>query len=151
MPKPSNQTNKPKVSKKPNKNAILTQRPQGKGKRLTQSEKLIIYSHKGSKTSRAVGLMYGITHATVQQIWNDERMASHQAEIAIIKESMAGNLYRTAHHSIEQVNNKLPEANAYQSALIAGICIDKARLLEGKTTQNHGLIGYINLINNTPV
>jgi hypothetical protein len=129
----------------------LTERPLGNGKRLTRTEKLLILAEKGEQSRLATGKKYGVSDTTVARIWEDEALTKSEREVEIVKQGLAGDLYLTAHESIKNVNAKIADANAYQSALIAGICIDKARLITNQSTQNHALQGYINICNQTPV
>jgi hypothetical protein len=140
-----------KASPKKQQEKPLTHRPLGNGKRLTRPEKLLILAEKGTKSQAETARQYGVAESTVRETWKDEGLAEHKREVALVKESMADDLYLTAHESIKNVNTKLQDANAYQSALIAGICIDKARLLTNQSTQNTQLLGYINICNNIPV
>jgi hypothetical protein len=132
--------------------AAITTRPQGVAKRLTLSEKLLIKAeHNTGKSKADVARKYSVAESTVARLWKDDKLGTMKQELALIKESMADDLYLTAHRSVKQVNDKLDETTASQAAVITGIMLDKARLLEGKSTQNHSLQGYIAVCNTTPV
>lgn len=128
----------------------LTHRPTGKGRRLTPTEQLMIRAEKGVKSVRVTAKEYGVCPDTVQRIFNSDEMQLKQEQITRVKESMSGNLYLTAHRSIEIVNDKIEDASASQAAVIAGIMIDKARLIEGQSTANHAH-AFLNIVNDEPV
>jgi len=130
----------------------LTQRRTDTGKRLTMSEKLIIYAAKGTKKSPLkVAAEFGVSDSTVKRLWKDEGLAAMKDQVALVKESLADELYLTAAGCIKQVGVSLPKASAKDAAVAAGIMIDKARLLEDKSTQNVGVHTFLDLCNSTPV
>jgi hypothetical protein len=133
------------------KQTPVTLRPTGKAHRLTKAEKLLIKGEQGNKSLVQTSEEYGVSTRTVSRLWNDGRLATQEKELATIKASMSGDLYRTAHKSIKQVNERLPEASASQAAVIAGIMIDKARLIDNQSTQNISLNSFLNLCNDVDV
>jgi hypothetical protein len=119
--------------------------------RLSPLQKIMIMADKETGLSALkVSIKHGVSKHTVQRVWKDDQIVARKKEISLIKESMADDLYLTAHRSVKQVNEKLDETTASQAAVITGIMLDKARLLEGKSTQNI-LNGYFDICNNTPV
>ena len=116
----------------------LTHRPSGTGKRLTQTEKLIILQEKevGGKSVRAIAKEYGVATSTVMEISQDKRLKAKLAKSEHIKKALSADLYITAQRSLDAItDDRLLEVNAYQNAIITATLIDKARLIDGSSTQ----------------
>lgn len=133
-------------------NKIITQRPSGKGKRLVPTEKAMILAEKGlGKTTREVGEEYGVSHATVIGIWRNPKLNALRSKVDHVKKDMAAKMYLTADLSIEQVADKIQDASARDAAIIAGVMIDKARLIEGESTSNQSVHVWLSAINGVGV
>lgn len=129
----------------------LTERPQGKGLRLTLPEKLLIRSHKGHKPSREIAREYGVSKTTVLNIWANEELAARTEDIAVVKEGLASKYYGLADMAAEQVADKIDNTSASQAAVIVGIMTQNARLLDNLSTSNVSVQGYIGLCNDVPI
>lgn len=143
-----------KVKRKPirKKPRNITERPLDTGKRLTLSEKILIRAEKDTGQSKlAVARKYGVSDNTVKAIWNDGKLSKMKSQVAVVKKAMTDKLYLTANSCIDQVEFAVEFASAKDAAISAGIMIEKARLFENKSTQNHSLQGYLNICNKTPV
>lgn len=125
----------------------LTERTLGTGKRLTLTEKILVKAEKGVKSVRKTAELYGISTDTVQRIWKNKELAKLNDKVATVKKAMTDNLYLAAHCGIGQVVKAMPKANAQQAAVATGIMLEKARLLEEKSTQNLSHNGYLNIVN----
>ena len=124
----------------------LTHKPQGKAKRLTQAERLIIHSerHTSNKTVRQIAKEYNVANATVSTIEHDERLKAKLAQSEHIKKALSANLYISAQDSLNCITpERLEKVNAYQNAIITATLIDKARLVEGASTQNISVMSHI--------
>ena len=117
----------------------LTHKPQGKAKRLTQAERIIIHTERKSsgKTTRAIAKEYGVSNSTVTDIEHNERLKAKIEQSDHIKKALSANLYISAQDSLDCITPKrLLQVNAYQNAIITATLIDKARLIEGSSTLN---------------
>jgi hypothetical protein len=142
------------AAKKRNRGAndSLTNRPQGPGKRLTLSEKLVIRAErKAGKSYGEISKEYNVGKATAKRICDNVKLAKHNDMVERVKKNMANKLYLTADSSIDQVNKMLPDASAAQAAVITGIMIEKARLIDGQSTANQSVHVWMDLVNSIPV
>jgi hypothetical protein len=130
----------------------LTQRRQDTGKRLTLAEKLIIYAEKGNgKSPVKLGKEYGCSDSTVKRIWKDKNLTNMTDRVALVKETLADEFYLKAHECVSQIGNTIHKASAKDAAIAAAVCVDKARLLDQKTTANVGISALLSFVNDTPV
>jgi DNA-binding NarL/FixJ family response regulator len=126
----------------------ITERPKGNGKRLTLSEKLLIKAEReAGKSTTAIAKEYGVSHSTVSILSRDERFNLLKDQVDVIKNNMIDKFYIAADYGVERCVEAMPKASAQQAAVSAGIMIEKARLLENKTTQNQPVQVYLNIIN----
>lgn len=116
----------------------LTHRRQGNGKRLTQTEKLIILSEKtaGKKSVRKIAKEYGIANSTVMEISQDDSLKAKLEQSEHIKKALSAESYIIAEAAGNRVLEDMHRASAYQAAGIRHYAIEDARLVEGSSTQN---------------
>ena len=140
-------TNLTQLQKKP----LTTNRTQGPGKRLTETERLIIHTERvtSGKSTRVVGKEYGVSSSTVSEIEHDEALIAKLAQAEHIKKGLSADLYVKAQASLDKLtDDRLLKVNAFQNAIIAATCIDKARLIEGASTHNISLAGRFMMLQN---
>ncbi|MEK9207274.1 MAG: hypothetical protein AAB922_02250 [Patescibacteria group bacterium] len=116
----------------------LTHRRQDNNKRLTETERLIIHTDRvtSGATVRQVAKKYGVANATVTALEHDEGLKAKLLHAEHIKKALSADLYITAQRSLDAItDDRLLKVNAYQNAIITATCIDKARLIEGSSTQ----------------
>lgn len=127
-----------------------TQRPTGTGKRLTLPEKILILAEKGIASSLVIAKKYGVSDSTVRHIWRDKKLKNYDKEVAIIKEGIADKFYVAADAGVNQFLKVVEKASPKDAAIAAGVLYDKARLADGKSTENH-LHGFLNICNEVPI
>lgn len=111
------------------------------GNRLNHIEKVAIKSLLSiGKSGYSISKETGISQATIGLIRKDPTILP-QHQVDAIKKGLTGNLYNTAHRAIETIDQeKLNQASALQLATVAGITIEKARLMENQSTSNVSMI-----------
>ena len=124
----------------------LTHRTAGNGKRLTQTEKLIILQEKqiGKKSVRKIAKEYGINPSTVMEISQDEALKAKLAKSEHIKKALSAESYIIAEAAGSRVLEDLHRASAYQAAGIRHYAIEDARLVEGSSTMNVSVRTVVN-------
>jgi hypothetical protein len=120
-------------------------------KRLRLSEKILIRAEKGNLSIRKTAAKYSVSTETVQRLWGDVKLAEMSKEVATVKEHLADRLYVTADNCVDQVQAALFDASSKDAAVALGILIEKARLLENESTANVDVLGFMGLVNATPV
>jgi len=151
---PNTPTPTPKKKRTRNRGAnnVITQRPKGNGKRLVMTEKAMILAEKGNgKSSRQVGREYGVSDNTVTAIWRNPKLNALRPKVEQIKKAMSAKMYLAADMSIEQVADKIQSASARDASIIAGVMIDKARLIEGESTSNQSVHIWMSAINDATI
>lgn len=111
----------------------LTHRTSGNGKRLTQTEKLIILQEKqiGKKSVRKIAKEYGVANSTVMEISQDERLKDKLAKSEHIKKGLAADFYLTAGEMLGSITRPdILKINAYQRVIAAAAATDKALRIE---------------------
>ena len=103
-----------------------------------------------AKAMRASGYTYhgiaaklnvsaGSVHDWVNRV--EERRFEDTELTEQIKAQMSGKVYSTANHILSKVSDEdIERATLQQKATSFGIMIDKARLIEGQSTENHSMI-----------
>ena len=133
-------------------NKIITLRPTGNGKRLLPSERLAIRAEKDlGLSAEKVAKAYGVHKKTVQLIWKDDRLNAVEERVRRVKKGLSTGLTLTAHRSIQQINATIDKASARDAAVIAGVCIDKMRLLDGESTSNESVHVWMSAINDATI
>lgn len=128
-----------------------TERPSGSGKRLTLSEKLLIRAERqAGETIPAIANKYGVSISTVSVIARDDRLSLYKEEVETLKEEIANKFYIAADAGVDQFLRTVDKASPKDAAISAGILYDKARLADGKSTDNH-LHGFLNICNDIPI
>lgn len=116
----------------------LTHKPQGKAKRLTETERLIIHAerHKGIKSTRQIAKEYGVSNSTVTDLEHNEGLKLKLERCDHIKKALSAESYIIAEAAGNRVLEDMHRASAYQAAGIRHYAIEDARLVEGSSTQN---------------
>lgn len=124
----------------------LTHKPQGKAKRLTEAERLIIHSEtlSGKKSARQIGREYGISKTSVGRIERDDELKAKLEASDHIKKALSANSYIIAAAAGNRVLEDMHRASAYQAAGIRHYAIEDARLVEGSSTQNISVRTVVN-------
>lgn len=112
----------------------LTHRRQDNNKRLTNVERLMIMADKQGnpdKSYRAIAKDMGISVSTAYVVCNEEELKTKLANAEHIKKGLTADLYIKGHLALNKLTDeRLEKVNAYQNAIIAATCIDKALLIE---------------------
>jgi len=141
------QSNLDKLQNKPVK-PLTESRTEGPGKRLTETERLIIASERLSgKSIPTTAKEYGVSESTVVALAADTRLKYKLALADTVKRGLSAELYIKAQASLDKItDDRLEKVNAYQNAIITATLIDKARLIEGQNTQQVGISAVIGLV-----
>lgn len=117
------------------------------GNRLDPIDKITVKALLSSnKTAYQVSKQTGISHQTVMKIKRDDTILP-QIELDTIKKGLAGKLYQKANEAVYNITqDKLDNASALQLMTIAGIGIDKARLMSDQSNFNVSIVGTYNQI-----
>ncbi len=131
-------------SESPVKPMPLNERPKH-GKRYPNGQKLAVLAMKGNGSAKEVSQQFGIGEKTVNRIWNDPEFADlSPTTVSKIKKGLGGLFYRRAFEAAATIDqDKLNASSALQLATVSGIMTEKARLMEGLSTENHSHAGFI--------
>lgn len=90
----------------------------------------------------------GVSNSTVNEIRHNERLRYLlTGNVERVKKSLPAMLYEAAVQGISSITmEEIKKLNPLQRMTMAAIGIDKARLLEGLTTENIGIVPLVNRI-----
>lgn len=107
---------------------------------LSTGRKLQIVGDLGKgMTPRQVGKKYGIGTASVIRVAQDPELygVTDKTAISITKKLLAARFYQLTDLALSHIDpDKLKKMEPYRLAFMAAISLDKARLLEGESTEN---------------
>lgn len=119
---------------------------------LSIAERLAIRAnYEITNNYRETARQLRIAPNTVKAIIVQDKEGKSGLVVAQIKKNIADSMYLTAAKSINQINDVLDKASAKDAAVITGIMIDKARLIEGESTANQSVHVWLGLVNSVPV
>lgn len=109
-----------------------------------ETKALVIALHSSGYSYREIEKAVGVGRTQIGT-WinqlNDESIQRYDNVAGRIKEVLAAKCATTANRALAGITDeKLEEESAYRLSLIAGISIDKMRLMSGESTENHAHI-----------
>ena len=113
--------------------------------RYSEETKALAFTlHSSGYSYREIEKAIGVGRTTVNTWVNeltDESIQRYEGVGGRIKEVLAAKCATTANRALAGITDeKLEEESAYRLSLIAGIAIDKMRLVSGESTENHAHI-----------
>lgn len=107
---------------------------------LTSGHKLkIAADHKAGMSYTQICVKHNISEKTLLNVLNDEIMQEVTSEpyINATKKLLSSRFYAIADMALNEIDPaKLRSMNPYQLGMLAAVALDKARLLEGQSTEN---------------
>jgi len=99
-------------------------------------QQAVIAGREAGKSLRTLAKDTNLSVNTIRAILRQETPPSRMVER--MKKGLAGKLYQVADMALDRVVEEgvIERLGGYQAMLVAGIAIDKARLVEGESTQN---------------
>ena len=138
----------PKKLRNSGANKIISERPRGSGKRLTQAEKLMIISERQSgKPTMKVAERYGVSHSTVIELERNVTIKAMLEEADAAKRGLTAKSYIVADAHLTNAGraDKVEASNANQSANVVRSLVEGIAKLEGTAQQNVTTAVQINL------
>jgi lambda repressor-like predicted transcriptional regulator len=104
--------------------------------KTTQNNVAILAAH-GASTNR-ISKQTGLHHTSVKSILQEPAVMATREEI---EKQLAALFSETAHRALNKISDdKLEKSSARDLGILAGVCVDKNRLITGQSTSNQAIL-----------
>lgn len=108
---------------------VRSQRPR------INAQKTMALALRGTGSIRTVAAQTGLAFETVRRLWKKEDLLPPAVES--VKNNLRAKFYLISNFALDSITpEKFEKLDPYRAMLTAGISLDKARLIEGLSTEN---------------